>query len=208
MQPVDLDDATRRSERYWNVDGLPELIMGLLWIVWGGAWLFGESLAAGPVRNFYWALTPALLAGSGFAAVWVTKRLKARLTFPRTGYVEWRQPSRSVHLIAGVIAIVTALVLAAAVMNAQARSGELAAPIFGVILSLAFVVASLRQRAPHLLALAAVSIALGLALGAISGGWTSVNWMFVALGGASVLLGAIRLARFLRAHPRASLEGA
>jgi hypothetical protein len=78
-----------------------------------------------------------------------------------------------------------------------------AAPVLGVILSLAFVVASLRQRAPHYLALAGVALATGLAFGAVEGGWTSANWVFVIVGLASAVIGGTRLALFLRKHPRA-----
>ena len=76
-----------------------------------------------------------------------------------------------------------------------------------LLLSLAFVVASIRQHAPHLLALAGVAIALGIAFAGIGRGWESVNRMFVALGAASAALGAVRLALFVRRHPLPS-EGA
>jgi hypothetical protein len=151
----------------------------------------------------YWTLAPALLVVSGFAAIWATKRLKARLTFPRTGYVEWREPSRAERLAAAGIAVVTAAVLAGTVVRTGGTAQTNAAPVLGVILSLAFVVASLRQRAPQYLALAAVALASGLALGALNGGWVSVNWMFLILGVSSVVLGAVRLARFIRTHPLA-----
>jgi hypothetical protein len=59
----------------------------------------------------------------------------------------------------------------------------------------------------HLLALAAVAIALGLAFGALRAGWESVNWLFVALGAASAALGGLRLVLFLRKNPRAPVEG-
>jgi MFS family permease len=208
MQQPDLDEITRRPQKYWNVDGLPELMMGVLWMLWGGAWLFGQTLPHDWRWNAYWTAAPALLALSGFAAVWATKRLKARLTFPRAGYVEWKEPSRAANLSAAAVAMITAMVLAAAVVANDGATERLAAPILGVILSLAFVVASLRQRAPHYLALAAVAVALGLAVGAAEDGWTSVNWMFVAIGAASALLGGLRLALFMRKHPRPSLEGA
>jgi hypothetical protein len=140
--------------------------------------------------------------------VWAIKRLKERLTFPRTGYVDWKEPSRSARLTAGAVAVVTAMVLAALAANRNAGTEHVAAPLMGVILSLGFVVASLRQRAPHLLALAAVAVALGLALGALRAGWESVNWLFVALGAASAALGGLRLALFLKKNPRTPLEGA
>ena len=204
---LNLDEIARRPQRYWDIDGLPELMMGLLWMLWGGAWLVGDALPHGWRSNAYWTAVPALLVLSGFASVWATKRLKERITFPRTGYVDWKEPSRRARLSAAAVAMVTAMVLVAVAANRDAGAERVAAPLLGVILSLAFVVASLRQRAPHYLALAAVAVALGLAFGALRAGWESVNWLFVALGAASAVLGGARLALFLRKHPRTPQEG-
>ena len=207
MERPNLDDLARRPQQYWDVDGLPELMMGLLWMVWGGAWLLGDALPRDWRANTYWATVPALLALSGFAAIWMTKRLKARLTFPRTGYVDWNEPSRSARLTAAGVAVATAIILVALSTSRRTSVENAAAPVVGVILSLAFVVASLRQRAPHYLALAAVAGALGLAFGALRLGWESINWIFIALGAASASLGGLRLVWFLRRHPLASVEG-
>jgi hypothetical protein len=200
MQPVDLADAARRPRRYWNADGLPELVMGLLWMSWGIAWLVGDALPRGRAFTLYWTLTPALLALSGVAAVWLTKRLKARLTFPRTGFVEWREPTRVERLTAAGVAMVTAAVLVG-IVTRGGSSADHAAPVLGVILALAFVVAGVRQRAPHYLALAGVAVAAAIAMAALGAGWGSVNWMFVVIGAASVAVGAARLAIFMRKHP-------
>jgi hypothetical protein len=199
---LDLSEIERRSKKYWNVDGLPELMMGLLWILWGGSWLFGESLPRGAAWNVYWMFTPALLALSGVASIWATKKLKTRITFPRTGYVEWNAPTRGQRLTAAAVAMVTAALLTALIMRARVQGMEHVAPAaLGVLLSLAFVVSSLTQRAPHLLALAGVALMLGLAFGALNGGWQSMNWMLVGLGTATFLSGSIRLSIFLKRHP-------
>ena len=121
MEQPDLDDVARRSQKYWDVDGLPELMMGLLWMLWGGAWLFGEALPDDWRADAFWTAVPALLAGSGVAAIWATKRLKQRLTFPRTGYVDWKEPSRSARLMAGGVAMVTAMVLATVATHRDMR---------------------------------------------------------------------------------------
>lgn len=206
MADLDLAEVARRPQRYWDIDGLPELMMGLLWMLWGGAWLYGRTLPRDWRYNAYWTLTPALLALSGFAAVFVTKWLKARVTFPRTGYVEWREPSRRMRLTTAAVALVTASLLVIVISAGGARTERLVAPILAVILSLAFVVASLRQRAPLYLALAGVAIALGIAFGASQGGWESANWMLVVLGAACAAIGGVRLAVFFRKHPRVAAE--
>jgi hypothetical protein len=201
-ESLDLRELERRPVKYWNEDGLPELVMGLLWILWGGAWLVGNRLPRGPVWNVYWLFTPALLALSGVAAVWATKRLKARLTFPRTGYVRWKEPTRRQRGAAAVVAVGTASILAALIMKSRTEGVEhLAAPGLGVILSLGFLVASLTQRAPHLLALGGVALVLGLAFGALGAGWEAMNWMLVVLGAAATVLGAARLRLFLARNP-------
>lgn len=200
--PVDLRDAEHRAQRYWTIDGLPELLMGALWIVWGAAFLAGEALPRGPAWNVYWTFTPAVLAFSGMAAVWTIKRLKARITFPRTGYVEWKEPGRRQRLLTAAVAILTAMLLVVILSTGRARGVEsAAAPALGVILSLGFLVASVRQRAPYLLALAAVALTLAVVFATVASGWDAVNWMFIALGAAAVVVGAIRLRVFLRTHP-------
>ena len=201
-QSVDLADIARRPQRYWNADGLPELMMGLVWMLWGLSWLIGESLPRGTVSSFYWILTPALLALSGFASVWATKKLKARITFPRAGYVEWTEPTGAQRAAAAAAAMISAALLVVILVKARANGVERTAPLaLGVLLSLAFVIASLRQRAPHLLALAGVALVLGLTVGAVNAGWPSLNWILVGVGLATCISGLVRLVLFLKRNP-------
>lgn len=208
MEPFpDLEEVEGRSRRYWSMDGLPELMMGAMWIFWGAALLIGQSLPKNWLWGVYWLATPAVLCLSGFATIWATKRLKARLTFPRTGYVEWKEPGWGVHLAAALVALAAAAALAALIVTGRTGGMEqVTAPGVGLLLCLAFLVASLKQKAPHLLALSAAALTLGLAFGAARMGWNAINWMFLTLGGASAVLGGIRLALFLRKHPLAAAE--
>jgi hypothetical protein len=97
----------------------------------------------------------------------------------------------------------------AVVLIAKSRTGEIeriAAPGLGVILSLGFLVASVTQRAPHMVALGGVALLLGLAFGALGAGWDAMNWMLVALGAAAAIMGAARLRMFLARNPMGSSE--
>jgi hypothetical protein len=208
MLPPNLADIDRRPVQYWNVDGIPELVMGALWMLWGCAWLIGEAVPRDWRAQVFWSAVPAALAFTAVGAVWLIKHLKARVTFPRTGYVEWNEPSRASRIATAVVAMVVAAALVAIASGSSAALEQRAPMILGVILALAFAVASLRQRAPHYLALGGVAVALGLAFTAGRGGWPSVNWMFVALGAATAAAGAVRLVLFVRAHPQPSAEGA
>ena len=208
MPHPDLNDIARRPAQYWNIDGLPELTVGVLWMVWGGAWLVGQTVPHDWRWTAYWLIVPPALALGGVAATWATRRLKERVTFPRAGYVEWKRPDRRTRFFVATAAVVAASALALLVLTNHTGSVEQRAPaVISVILSLSFVAAGLKQRAPHYLALAAVAVALGLAVGTMTTGWNSMNWLFVALGAACTLVGAVRLALFLRAHPISAVEG-
>ena len=199
---LDLSEIERRPTTYWNADGSPELMMGLLWLLWGGSWLFGQSLPHGAAWNVHWMFTPALLALTGVASIWATKKLNTLVTVPRTGYVEWNEPTRGQRLAAAAVAVITAALVAALTIRARTPGMERVAPAaLGVLLSLAFVAASLTQKAPHLLALAGVALMLGLAFGALNAGWQATNWMLIGLGAATFLSGAVRLSIFLKRHP-------
>ena len=204
MEDIDLTEIARRPQRYWNADGIPELLMGILWMVWGAAWLIGERIPRGGLYDAFWLFTPAALVLSGVAAVWATRRLKAHITFPRTGYVAWREPSRATRIAAGAISMVTAAILAGIVVKARngGATNQMAAPILSVIVSLAFLVAAIRQHAPHYLALAGIAVALGIAFGVANAGWESANWLFLLIGAAAAAVGGVRLALFVRSHPR------
>lgn len=203
ITPDALRDLETRPRRYWHVDGIPELVMGLVWIVWGLALVAGEALPRDSAAGaYYWMAMPATLVLSGVAATWLTRRLKARLTYPRTGYAEPREPGRAARVLTALIAVVAAAVLAGMVVSGRAAGAEhMASPAAGVIVSLAFVVASVRQKAPHYLALAGVALALGVAFAILKLGISAMNWLFVWLGLAAVLIGGWRLRSYLVRHP-------
>jgi hypothetical protein len=195
-------EAERRAQRYWSVDGLPELMMGLLWIVWGAAWLVGQGLPRGSVSNIYWTLAPLLLVFTGLAAVWATKKLKARITFPRTGYVEWKPPSRLQQIGGGGSAALIAGVLVVLLTKSRTEGWEhLAAPMIGAVIAVGLAIAAVVQRAPHLLIVAGASVVFGFALGSTVQGSDGLNWMLVALGATTSIVGGVRLWRFVRTHP-------
>ena len=84
---VQMDTAGRRAAAYWFIDGLPEIFFGILYLVWG---------CIGLVWGFYlknpwigWSMVVVALA---FLPLWwkapaILDYFKARLTYPRTGYV-------------------------------------------------------------------------------------------------------------------------
>lgn len=199
----ELRELETRSQRYWTIDGLPELVMGLVWLITGGAQLLMVSLKPSLWLALLSLVVPAALVLIGLGSRWFVERLKLRITYPRTGYVALGGPSRRAWILAAGIAILSAAALAAMILTGRAAGMEqVISPVTGVLLGLAFLLLSLLQRAPHLLALAGVALALAAAFTVLKLGWLSLGWLFLGLGLAASIVGAWRLRRYLAAHPR------
>jgi hypothetical protein len=198
MPRINLDEVARRPRQYWNVDGAPDLIMGLVFMAWGGIAVLGREVGS----SLFSAVSWVLLMLTAFAAMPLVKRLKARVSFPRTGYVEWNPPSRGQRFATGIIAAVAGVALALMIGRGVATDHIVLG--FCLVLSVGCVVGSVIQRAPHMLVLAVVALLLGVAFDAWKADWRSLSWVLVAFGMAQALLGAVRLAQFVRSHPRSS----
>lgn len=202
MEHPDLKDIGRRPARYWHIDGLPELMVGSLWVVWGAAWLAGQAVPRDWRWTAYWLVMPAVLAGSGFALNWATRRLKERISMPRTGYVAWKEPDRAARWALAAFIVVATVLLAVYVLWGEATPFERRAPVvLGVILSLSFLAIGVRQHTPHHFPLAGAALMLTLAIASLTSGWNTFSWILVALGTTCAAVGAVRLVMFLKAHP-------
>lgn len=85
----------RRAAEYWFIDGLPELVFGVALLVYGAIPIAIDALHLGPVKPAEVCLILLFLV----LYIWdrrIIGALKARLTYPRTGYV--RPPGDPVAL--------------------------------------------------------------------------------------------------------------
>jgi len=84
-------DIEGRVKRYWYSDGIAEISVGamflLLGLYFGIQGYFGEGSAVGVILQVSMVL---VMIGGIIGANWLVNSLKARLTYPRTGYVEYR----------------------------------------------------------------------------------------------------------------------
>jgi hypothetical protein len=134
-----------------------------------------------------------------------TRKLKERLTFPVGGYVTFPDPTRSQRVLAVVLAMVVSAGVSALVVSRREMPslGDLAAPACGLLIAFASLIPALRWRLPHYLIVSTTSLALSLwVLWTRPGPENGMILLFLGLGTVTVIVGAVRLGRFLHHHPQ------
>lgn len=206
--PIQID--LNRPQRYWYVDGLAEMaggavifLIGLVYTVSG--WLpqgLARGLLVGPGQII-------VILGAGWLARWAVPRLKERLTYPRTGYVEYQRPVRSRRLAR--VFMVGLMGFAVSVLTAFLGRGlpeRLWSFFIGLTLALAFAYLGARIGLRRFYALAGFSLLLGAA-----GSWLnlidpwSAAFIFGLEGLAWLVCGALVLRHYLRSTRPLAGEG-
>jgi hypothetical protein len=102
-----------RPRLYYNIDGLSELGIGVMCV--GGAlllWLPAHS----PARSVWHRISFFVVIGLAWAIHYGTKAIKTHITYPRTGFVEYRRGDRlRTWIIAAVLGALIPLGLGVAV---------------------------------------------------------------------------------------------
>ena len=91
---IQREAAGRRAAAYWFIDGLPEIVFGVVYLALGSV-----GLAWGSDRKNPWMTGALLVVVLAFLLLfWKDRAIldycKARVTYPRTGYV--RPPAEPV----------------------------------------------------------------------------------------------------------------
>jgi hypothetical protein len=197
-------DVEQRVKRYWFKDGIGELAVGGLFVVIGlyfagHEWLPPNSTARTLLDS---SLIIILIAGV-FATRWSINLLKSRLTYPRTGYVEYfpsRKNTPSRRILTGVIAMSVSLSLV--LIGKFVGSFNWLSGFTGLAAGAAFIMTQARSGGNRFYFLGGLSIVLGLALSFSTLSESYSLGLFDGLIGiAAMLSGGLTLARYLRENP-------
>lgn len=156
-------DMTRRTLRYWFIDGLPELFMGGFLLLFIVLQLFIRLLPP-PVAGFAQLLIPLLVIGFSFGARPLLQGLKVRTIYPHTGYVEYPQPTARQWAVGTILGVAIGFGLPAALVAwvFLAPSGSFSLPLFtGGIAALVLSYIGFCVGMRRFFVLAVVSVLLG-----------------------------------------------
>lgn len=222
------DTPSRRAAAYWFIDGLPEIVTGIGFIVLGGSTLWIERF-----QPHLWSVRAAFLALGllSFFLVFdcgrsVSLFLKSRLTFPRTGYVrppsDWEQVSHQETVISlglsgqqrlpdqNVTRFRSSTI--AVVIWGNFLAGVIARPI-GVPIAMSAVAVLLYvlhrdSERPYHWASVLLLPAAGMGAMYLDMGQNANAWSVVFIAGAWLSAqGAWRLAGYVRRHPKCEPVG-
>jgi len=198
-------DVERRVKRYWYSDGIAELSIGgmfiLLGLYFGIQGYFGETSTIGVILQVSLVLVMIIgILGSN----WLVRTLKTRLTYPRTGYVEYKVRDKDAnqrrYIVIGVALIIA--VLSIVLIN---FIREFDSMVLGTGILIAAVFVALRGKSSGVTRfyyLGGVSLILGvvLSLGSLSQAY-NLGLFYGLLGVALIFSGGLTLQRYLAENP-------
>jgi hypothetical protein len=201
----DLKEPGLRAVRYWYVDGTFELAFGGLCLLLAVYFYAQAALADSWMAGLLSGLLVLVLIGGGYLVNRLTRALKERLTYPRTGFVSYqrergmRRGLRIAVAFAGSALIAGLLVLFVA---GRPNGFEFMPGVTGLVFGAVIAFIGHRTALPRFYLLAALSLVFGAGL-SVSG--LSEGLDLAAFYGALSLVlftfGGVTLWRYLRHNP-------
>jgi len=198
-------DIEQRIRRYWYIDGIGELIGGgmflLLGLYFSTQQYFGDQSAVGAILQSGFAV---ILIGGVMIGRRLISALKTRLTYPRTGYVEYPTNEKNAmwrRIFAAASAMVVAIFSVAITRKIDAVDSMVA--VTGVLVAVILLVKQgWSARVPRFYVLSAASLIFGIAL-SFSGLPRGYNLgaFYDLMGTAFAISGSLTLRRYLKENP-------
>jgi hypothetical protein len=195
-------DAYLNALQVWDENGFDELSIGLIFCVAGGALLIGNWVSTAKLlgQNSPFILPILMLLILPLALT--IKKVRARVVFPRTGYVLFRPTVSRKWIFLSFLALAAAQMIAEMLWRSTMRDLRSAwGPACGFLFAACLAWGAIRYKMPHYLWPAGLSLLLGGATFAAGAKVEGAIWVMLGTGLAMASEGALRLKRFLRTHP-------
>ncbi len=102
-----LKQSEKRAHQHWYEDGLAEIVLGLYFLLLAILYFVDYALVDVPISALG---LPIIVLGGVLVLAPIVRRLKARLTYSRTGFVSYKEPSTNRRLLALVVGLAVGLV--------------------------------------------------------------------------------------------------
>ena len=205
MNNDEMKQVEKRVKRYWYTDGIAELASGGLFLLLGLYFGVLGYFEAGSLVSVILQVSMVLvLVGGAYGVRWLVNTLKSRLTYPRTGYVEYRVNEKDAKRRRWVVVAVAMIVASASIVLVDYIRGlDSMVLITGVLVGVIFI--ALRGRSSGLkrfYVLGGLAIVLGIVL-AFSGLSQAYNLglFYGLLGIATIISGGLVMRRYLHENP-------
>ncbi len=200
-----LSDVEQRLKRYWYSDGIGEVIGGGMFVLLGIYFALQEFLGQNsPVGGILQASLVLMMIGGTFISRRLVNTLKTRLTYPRTGYVEYRADERGTGARRILPVILGFLIAALTVVFARLfQFFDSIVAVTGVVVALILVILSAKASGPgRFYVLGAASLVLGfaLSLSGLPNGY-SLGLFYGLMGVCFLISGGLTLRRYLEENP-------
>jgi len=199
----DLKDPQLRALQYWPIDGVSELLVGVIVLLAAIIYYVQESTPGSLLSKILGIASVILVCGVGFGGRWIIQRIKERTTYPRTGYVTYKSSWKNkgnVAIAIGVMALVFAFVVFTTLTDTKLIAwGPV---VCGLFLGILMVQAGYRFGQPRFYFLAFLGLLIGAGL-VVSGLRIELSLpLFFGLNGLFLLTsGSLTLWKYLRSNP-------
>ncbi|MCP4422314.1 MAG: hypothetical protein GY805_37370 [Chloroflexi bacterium] len=209
---MNTDNMLKRAYAHWLKDGFFEIGLGILFAGVGTLRAIIHFADAGSVA-YYWLSVGLLLfmIGSAWGGSRIGKSLKARITYPRTGYTAFKPRTYNYKRIlvlfisAGVLGGIVGVL---ATQPNQQEIGGIVPITQGIVGAIVFTYAAQRIEVKRFYYLAAFSIGIGLVIGLFGVGVVlGLSFFYLSIGLGMVVSGFVALMQYLRNHELVDLNG-
>lgn len=195
-----VDNIVKQTYRYFYDDGLVEMAVGLLFIAVGLVLLAWHSFNSSPLVMIIVVVgLPAVIIAGAYLIKRLVREMKQRITYPRTGYVAYRQgePSKGRWFVplAALALVVASFLLPETFMTMS--------PMVGALLAVILFFMGYRVDLWRFYVVGIIALVSGVALawlGVVE--LIAVSLTFAITGVALFLAGAFAFVGYLRRHPK------